>query len=214
MLNNKKLIIFGTGGHSKVVIYTALCNDYCEIKLFDDDIEKKGQVFQGRIINHGRDQCRQDVACQFNSLVIAIGNNAIRKKIYDDFSDVEFATLVHPAATIAPSVSVGKGSVIFAGSVVHPDVIIGNNVIVNTRASVDHDCFIGDHAQIAPGAVLCGGVSVNEGAMICAGVTIIPGVTVGKNAIVAAGSVVTRNVPDNVLVAGVPTTIKKESVHA
>lgn len=47
-------------------------------------------------------------------------------------------------------------------------------------------------------------VLIKSNAWIGAGATILPGVTVGKNAIVGAGSVVTKNVPDNAVVAGVP----------
>ena len=42
------------------------------------------------------------------------------------------------------------------------------------------------------------------------GATICPGVTIGKNSIVAAGAIVTKDVPDNVVVAGVPAKIIKE----
>ena len=41
-------------------------------------------------------------------------------------------------------------------------------------------------------------------ATICIGATICPGVTIGRNAVVAAGAVVTKDVPDNTLVGGVP----------
>ena len=40
--------------------------------------------------------------------------------------------------------------------------------------------------------------------------TILPGVTIGNNVVVAAGAVVTKNVPDNVLVGGIPAKIIKE----
>ena len=46
--------------------------------------------------------------------------------------------------------------------------------------------------------------------MIGGGSVILPGVKIGDNAIVAAGSVVTQNVPDNTMVAGVPAKVKKE----
>ncbi|MGN1326121.1 MAG: sugar O-acetyltransferase, partial [Candidatus Spyradenecus sp.] len=42
-----------------------------------------------------------------------------------------------------------------------------------------------------------------------AGVQVLPGVTIGSNVVVAAGAVVTRDVPDNVLVGGVPARILK-----
>ena len=44
-------------------------------------------------------------------------------------------------------------------------------------------------------------------AWIGAGATVLPGVTVGENSIVAAGAVVTKDVPDNTIVAGVPARV-------
>lgn len=50
-------------------------------------------------------------------------------------------------------------------------------------------------------------VAIRRKAWIGAGATVLPGVTVGENAIVAAGAVVTKDVPDNTVVAGVPAKI-------
>ena len=50
-------------------------------------------------------------------------------------------------------------------------------------------------------------VVVRRKAWIGAGAIILPGVTVGENAIVAAGTVVTKDVPDNAIVAGVPAKV-------
>lgn len=50
-------------------------------------------------------------------------------------------------------------------------------------------------------------VIIRRKAWIGAGAMILPGVTVGENAIVAAGAVVTKDVPDNVIVAGVPAKV-------
>ena len=52
-------------------------------------------------------------------------------------------------------------------------------------------------------------IHVKRNAWIGAGATILPGVTIGENAIVAAGAVVTRNVPPNSIVGGVPAKILK-----
>ena len=53
-------------------------------------------------------------------------------------------------------------------------------------------------------------VTIKENAWICIGAIICPGVTIGKNAIVAAGAVVTKDVPDNVVVGGNPAKIIKK----
>jgi maltose O-acetyltransferase len=76
--------------------------------------------------------------------------------------------------------------------------------------------YIGHHAKlvttshrIGPPQQRCGGwqtapIVIEDGAWIGAGVIILPGVTVGCGAVVAAGAVVTRSVPPNTLVGGVP----------
>lgn len=53
-------------------------------------------------------------------------------------------------------------------------------------------------------------LAIKNNAWLAIGVTVCPGVTIGRNSVVAAGSVVTKDVPDNVMVAGVPATIIKE----
>ncbi|HWA34188.1 MAG TPA: DapH/DapD/GlmU-related protein [Cyclobacteriaceae bacterium] len=50
-------------------------------------------------------------------------------------------------------------------------------------------------------------VVIKRNAWIGAGATILPGVTVGMNSIVAAGAVVTKDVPDNTIVGGVPAKV-------
>lgn len=55
-------------------------------------------------------------------------------------------------------------------------------------------------------------VRIKKNAWIGANVTILPGVTVGENAVIAADSTVTKDVPDNVVVAGSPAKIKKHIV--
>ena len=64
------------------------------------------------------------------------------------------------------------------------------------------DCRAGEH-DARP-------VTIKSGAWIGARATLLPGVTVGSGAIVAAGSVVTKDVPDNTLVAGIPARVIRQ----
>ena len=82
-------------------------------------------------------------------------------------------------------------------------------------------CDIGPAVEFVTGGHEMGGASrragagtampilVNDGCWIGARSLILGGVTIGAGSVVAAGSVVTHDVPDNVLVAGVPAAIKK-----
>jgi acetyltransferase-like isoleucine patch superfamily enzyme len=53
-------------------------------------------------------------------------------------------------------------------------------------------------------------IHIRKNAWIGANVTILQGVTIGENSVVAAGSVVSKDVPDNVIVGGAPAKIIKE----
>jgi len=113
-------------------------------------------------------------------------------------------TAVHPSVIIADDAIIGEGSQIMAGSIIGPTANLGTSCIINAKVSVDHDNIIGAGAEISPGATLCGVVTVGENTWIGAGATVLPGIKIGSDAIVGAGSLVTREVPDNTTVIGIP----------
>ena len=69
--------------------------------------------------------------------------------------------------------------------------------------------MIGNHVHVATGARLAGSIKIGDGAHIGIGATIREGIRVGRGSIVGAGAVVVSDVPEFVLVVGVPATIKK-----
>lgn len=88
------------------------------------------------------------------------------------------------------------------GITIEDDVMIGPRVNITSE---NHPVEAARRKTLVPGAVV-----IKQNAWIGAGATILPGVTVGKNSVVAAGAVVTKDVPANTVVAGVPAkTIKQ-----
>ena len=63
--------------------------------------------------------------------VIAVGNNAIRRRIAESH-DVNWVKLIHPSAQIALGVQISKGTVVMAGAIVNAEVTIGEHCIVNS----------------------------------------------------------------------------------
>lgn len=202
-----KLVVFGAGGHAKVVIdIIEQQADYEIAGLLDDDPRHRGSRFFGYPVLGTRADLPALFSAGLHHAIVTIGDNASRAAVAALLhrDGWQFASAVHPRASVGRGVKIGPGSVVMAGCVVNADACIGAQVIVNTGATVDHDCRIEDAVHIAPGCHLCGGVSVGQGSLLGAGSTVTPGVRIGSRVIVRAGSTVLRDVADEARVSGVP----------
>jgi acetyltransferase-like isoleucine patch superfamily enzyme len=88
------------------------------------------------------------------------------------------------------------------GITIEDEVMIGPRVSITSE---NHSADISTRKTLIPAKVV-----IKKNAWIGAGVTILPGITIGENAVVAAGAVVTKDVPANTVVAGVPAKIIKQ----
>jgi len=200
-------IIIGAGGHAKVVAATALDLGIIIDGIYDDDPEKWGTSILGMPVLGPPSDMKKRGSLK---AVLAIGDNATRKRFADSFNGCEWVTLIHPDAFVHPSVAVGKGTVIFAHAVIQPDAILGDHCIINTGATVDHDCTIGDFCHIAPGVNLAGDVRIGEGVFLGIGSSVIVGKNIGEWTTVGAGGVVTTDIPSHSVAVGIPArTLKR-----
>jgi sugar O-acyltransferase (sialic acid O-acetyltransferase NeuD family) len=196
----RNLLVIGAGGHSKVVIATAVAAGWDPVGIFDDDDSLVGSEILGvRVL--GRTTAADDTAA--DGAIIAVGANDARRRLAVRL-DLPWVAVVHPKACVHPSSRVGDGTLVAAGVVIQPDVRIGSHAIINTGSTVDHDCSIGSFVHIAPGTHLAGDVSVGEGTLVGVGSSFIPGMSVGEWAVVGAGSVVVEDLPPHSVAAGVP----------
>lgn len=204
LMENKKLFIFGASGHGKVIAELVI-NNGCKIAAMIDDAPKTTNFGFTPII-HTRSmlQPQHDV-----NLIIAIGNNTIRKKVCLKFSEYNFFTVVHKSAIVSPSVSLGLGTVVMLQAIINADATIGNHVIINTGALIEHDCIIEDYVHISPNVTLSGNVSVGQGSHIGSGAIVIPGIKIGKWCTIGAGTVVINDIPDGATAIGNPAKIIK-----
>lgn len=86
-------------------------------------------------------------------------------------------------------------------------ITIEDNVLIAPKVSL-----LSEGHPIAPEnrqSLVPGRIHIKKNAWIGANATILPGVTIGENAVVAAGAVVSKDVPDNAIVGGVPAKIIK-----
>ena len=101
-----------------------------------------------------------------------------------------------------------------AGAIVQPLARLGEQCVVNTLASVDHECELAAAVHLCPGANLGGHVKVGTGAWVGIGSTVRDSVSLGEWCFIGAGAAVVKDVPSNVLVFGVPATLRGRSPYA
>jgi len=129
--------------------------------------------------------------------------------------------------------SLGKRSVIESYCCINNavgDVVIGDHTRVGIHCTVIGPVTIGSHVNLAQGITVTAlnhnfidttlrideqGISTNpvvigDDVWIGANAVILPGVTIGQHVVVAAGAVVTKDVPDNCVVGGVPAKVLKD----
>jgi galactoside O-acetyltransferase len=110
------------------------------------------------------------------------------------------------------------------------NVHFGNGIYCNSNVTFvdDADIYVGDHTMIAPNVVITTSghpilsilrehnyvfnipVHIGKNIFIGSGVQILPGVTIGDNSVIGAGSVVSNDIPANVVAMGVPCCIIRE----
>ena len=206
-----KTVIIAASGHGKVVLDILQQNENIEITGFiDDDPNLHGKSVNGIHII-GDFSMVSNMIDKIDRGIVAIGDNHTRAEFFKTLHDIGLQTItaIHPSAIIAKTAMIGNGTVVAANAAINPSAEIGDNCIINTGATIDHDIFIADHVHISPGVNLAGNVSVSEYSHIGIGASIINGIVIGKNATVGAGAVVTKDVPDNAVVAGIPAKIIK-----
>jgi sugar O-acyltransferase (sialic acid O-acetyltransferase NeuD family) len=115
-----------------------------------------------------------------------------------------WATIVHPAASLAQGVEVGYGSILLAGAVVTAPQRLGHHVVAMPHVVLTHDNQVDDYATLAGGATLGGGVRIRPSAYLGQRSVIREYVEVGEEAVVGMGSVVLSDVPARETWAGVP----------
>jgi len=199
------MILIGYSGHA-FVAYGILraagktVSGYCDVQ------EKENNPFS--LAYHGSENSATALeALQQHGFFIAVGDNRLRKKIYENLlqKNILPANAIHPSSVIDGSAHLAANGVMIAAHVsINPLAVVGTGAICNTSCIIEHECVVGEFAHIGPGAVLCGNVKIGAGSFVGANAVIKQGITVGENVMIGAGAVVVKDVPDGVTVIGVP----------
>ncbi len=138
--------------------------------------------------------------------VLGIGSPGVRRRLVTelDAAGLRPFTAIHPSATFGARPVIGEGVVVCAGVAVSNNVRLGRYVHLNPNATIGHDADLREFVSINPAAVISGEVVVGSDTLVGAAATVLQNLAVGEGVTIGAGSVVTKDVPDGVVVKGVP----------
>jgi sugar O-acyltransferase (sialic acid O-acetyltransferase NeuD family) len=215
-MNEERILLVGCGGHASVLVdLLEVCGLLPDVLGCTDRPGSEEVSFCGLPILGSDADIRRIADKEPLALVVGVGSGrdmVRRTEVVHrlDLLGLPFRTLVHPSAVVSRSVRIGEGAAVMAGAIINAGATVGRLAVLNTGCIVEHGCQVGDNTLIGPGAVLSGQAKVGSDTLVGSLAVVLPGVRVGDRCVVAAGAVVTRDVPDDVRVAGVPARNMEE----
>lgn len=205
---NKRLLLLGSGGHSKVLVSILKSQGEEIIGYFDI----KEKVNLKEIPYLGTDESILNYDKNEYEIINGIGDIKTRNKLFNFLKErnYSFKSVIHSSAVISDEAIIGEGVQIMPNVIVQTATSIGDNSIINSGVIVEHDCYIESGVHLSPGAVLSGGVSVYKNTHLGTNCTVLPNITIGNNVLVGAGSVVTKNIENQTISWGNPARERRK----
>ena len=146
----EKLLLVGAGGFGRVVLEHASALYDC---AFLDDGD--ASIVDGVPVI-GKTGDMASVYPEYKLLLVTIGNNALRDRLYKEAAAIGFSfpNIIHPSAYISPHAHIGSGCVILNNAVVQNNAKCGDGCILNPGVELHHDSTIGSYCLIYTNSVV------------------------------------------------------------
>ena len=122
----------------------------------------------------------------YKNIVITIGDNLIRKRIYEQASKIgySFPNLTHPSAYISPYANIGKGCVVLNNACIQNGSSVGDFVLLNVGVEIHHDSFVDDFSLIYTNSVVRTYAKVGKCVKIGSNTTICNNAIIDDNTVI------------------------------
>jgi sugar O-acyltransferase (sialic acid O-acetyltransferase NeuD family) len=205
------MLIIGAGGFAKQLFEEIAPEDHPLLRFYDDVDVQLSRLWKEFAILHSLAEAREYFERTDKRFALGVGAPAIRHEMAAKFQAIqgELINVISGKASISKYAQLGSAGIcILKGVVIEGDVSIGNGCLANLYATITHDTVVGEFTEISPGVHISGGCRIGSFCRIGSGAVILPKVTIGNSVVVGAGAVVTKDVPDNSKVIGVPARRK------
>lgn len=208
----KKILIFGSGAHSKVILSEIIQIKGYRVIGFVDEKLRKGTIIDTykkkkyKVISNIKGI--KKILDKNTFGIIGIGSNFARKKVSKEvnkiYKNFKWITIISKNSIINGNVKIGKGSLIVSDSVINTGTKIGEHCLINTSSSIDHDNIFKNYASTGPGVTTGGHVKLGQCSHLGIGSTVKHQISIGDNTIVGAQSLVLKNCDKNSVYRGIP----------
>lgn len=185
----KNLLIVGCGGHGKCCLEIARATGLYEHIAFLDDQHLNEDICGCKVI--GTIDEMSSYVEEYQNICIAIGNNAIRKKLYQKAVELKFhiPNLIHPSAVLM-NAQIGNGCVVFPNVTVEADAKIGDGCILSSNCVIHHDANIEGFVLIYSNSTISPNTCIGAEALIERNCCVEFGTQISAGAAIAAGTIV------------------------
>jgi acetyltransferase EpsM len=211
-----RIVVYGCGENG-LQAFSCLRHDRSvEVAGFVDDAARSASSYLGLpVFGGGEVLSRLRAEHRVEGAVVAIGNNAVRKRLTGVVraSGLLIVSAIHPHVLLESPRRIGDGVILEMGVAIHPEAEVGDGVFVGGGAIVSHHSSVGAFSLIAGGVVFGGHVTIGPECLLGVGVSIKPHVSIGARVTVGVGAAVVTDLPDDVVAVGVPARIVSEKTE-
>lgn len=212
----KELYALGIGHNSPVFIDLALACGYKIAGLYHYNDTRTGEIDHGYEILGSFDDLFAKESLEGMSFLLTMGDNRIRTELSNKIIEKggSVPTLIHPTAVISAFAKISDvGVYISPYTYVQADSTIGSNTVLLSHVNISHTAHIGNSCFIAGGATIGAYTEMEDFVFVGQGALSISAKAkhIGHHAFIGARSLLTRDVPPCVVVAGSPARILRDN---
>lgn len=211
----KEIYALGVGHNTPVFIDLAEACGYRIVGLYHYNDSRTGEYDHGFEILGSFDDLLSAQTLFEKTFLLTMGDNKIRAELSEKILEKggNIPSLVHPTAVVSRFARIAETGVYISPFVyIQADSSINKNTIVLSHVNISHNTTIGKNCFLAGNATVGAYTIVEDGVFIGQGALSISGKVskIGRNAYIAARALITKDVPENVVVVGAPARVMEK----